>query len=205
MRDYISRLLVPRHDVIPVSNGIDAREAARLEPPDLVLADVMTQGNDGFELLRELRADPRTAAVPVLLLSAWEGEEEYSAGLNAGADDCLSTSTSPGELRSRVEAHLALARIRQQAGEAVRESDERLRQLLVLMPAGVYACDLEGRITFYNRRAVELWGREPELEDRFCAGLAFVANGRDASATRSDADGQLRPGGPVGKSHAHRR
>ena len=53
--------------------------------------------------------------------------------------------------------------------DAVRESEERLRQLVVLMPAAVYTCDLEGRITFYNRRAVEIWGREPELEDRFCA------------------------------------
>ena len=52
------------------------------------------------------------------------------------------------------------------------QSETRLQTLLSLMPAAVYTCDAEGRITFFNRRAVELWGREPALNgasDRFCA------------------------------------
>jgi PAS domain S-box-containing protein len=57
---------------------------------------------------------------------------------------------------------------RKRAEEALRISEERLRQLLALMPTGVYTCDTEGRITFYNRRAVELWGREPGRDDRYC-------------------------------------
>jgi PAS domain S-box-containing protein len=60
---------------------------------------------------------------------------------------------------------------RQRADQKQRSSDERLRQLVSLLPAGIYTCDLEGRITFFNRRAVELWGREPKLHDereRFC-------------------------------------
>ncbi len=58
------------------------------------------------------------------------------------------------------------------AVQARRESDTRLRQIVSLMPTGVYACDESGRITFCNRRAVELWGREPRLNDeveKFCA------------------------------------
>ncbi|HEX2852374.1 MAG TPA: MEDS domain-containing protein [Opitutaceae bacterium] len=52
-----------------------------------------------------------------------------------------------------------------------RLTDERLRRLVSLMPAGMYTCDAEGRITFANRRAAELWGREPNLvEDRFSGG-----------------------------------
>jgi PAS domain S-box-containing protein len=58
----------------------------------------------------------------------------------------------------------------QKREEAQRMSEERLRQVLAIMPAAVYACDAEGRITFYNEHAVELWGREPSLnDDRFCA------------------------------------
>jgi PAS domain S-box-containing protein len=169
MREYIRALLATRHDVTAVSNGNAAREAARLEPPDLVLSDVMMPDMDGFELLRELRADPDTVAVPILMLSAAVGEEDRFFGLDGGADDYLTKPFSATELTSRVDAHLALARIRQQAGEALHESEERLRQLVVLMPAAVYSCDAEGRITFYNRRAVELWGREPDLNDRYCA------------------------------------
>ncbi|MEX6689806.1 ATP-binding protein [Danxiaibacter flavus] len=51
------------------------------------------------------------------------------------------------------------------AEEALRDSQGRMRQLLSLMPAAVYTCDAEGRITFFNRRAAELWGREPKLND----------------------------------------
>ncbi len=58
------------------------------------------------------------------------------------------------------------------AEQALRASEARMHSLLTLMPAAVYACDEEGRITFYNRRAAELWGREPKLNDdgqKFCA------------------------------------
>jgi PAS domain S-box-containing protein len=60
---------------------------------------------------------------------------------------------------------------RKRAEEALRESEERIRQLVSLMPAGVYTCDARGRIAFYNRRAAELWGREPRIGDEeevFC-------------------------------------
>jgi PAS domain S-box-containing protein len=68
------------------------------------------------------------------------------------------------ERESLIQQQTALAEAR--AGEA------RLRQLLSLLPAAVYTCDAEGRINFYNRRAVELWQREPLLNDdsqKFCA------------------------------------
>lgn len=54
---------------------------------------------------------------------------------------------------------------------ALRESEQKLSQIMALMPVGVYSCDSAGRITFYNRRAAELWGREPELmgeQIKFC-------------------------------------
>jgi PAS domain-containing protein len=50
------------------------------------------------------------------------------------------------------------------------DRDDRIRKLVELMPAGVCTCDAEGRLTFYNRRAMELWGREPNVgkENKFC-------------------------------------
>jgi PAS domain S-box-containing protein len=74
-----------------------------------------------------------------------------------------------------VGANQAAAVLQQQyAAAALRESEERIRQLFSLMPVAVYTCDTEGRITFYNRRAAELWGREPRLgtdEAKFCGSL----------------------------------
>lgn len=61
--------------------------------------------------------------------------------------------------------------VRKQAEEALRESEERYRRLASVMPAAVFTCDAEGLITFYNRFAAELWGREPKLmnpDDRYC-------------------------------------
>jgi signal transduction histidine kinase len=102
MRDYVRRLLDDRYDVIAVPDGLAALAAAKEQPPDLVLTDVMMPGLDGFGLLRELRADTRTRTVPVILLSARAGEESAVEGLDAGADDYLAKPFSARELLARV-------------------------------------------------------------------------------------------------------
>ncbi len=73
------------------------------------------------------------------------------------------------------------------AEQAARTNEARIQSLLTLMPAAVYACDAEGRITFYNRRAAELWGREPRLNDdhqKFCA-AAVAGSTANSSAPRT--------------------
>ncbi len=115
MGDYVRRLLAERWEVELVTDGEAALAAARERPPDLVLADVMMPRLDGFGLLRELRADPRTSTLPVLLLSARAGEEARVAGLERGADDYLVKPFSARELLARVGAHLEMARLRKAA------------------------------------------------------------------------------------------
>jgi PAS domain S-box-containing protein len=126
MRDYVRRLLASRYQVHAVSDGEAALAAARDRPPDLVLADAMMPGLDGFELLRELRADPRTKPIPVILLSARAGEESRVAGLAAGADDYVVKPFSAHELLARVEAHLRMARFRREASEELRKRESQL-------------------------------------------------------------------------------
>jgi signal transduction histidine kinase len=77
----------------------------------------MMPGIDGFELLRELRADPLTRTIPIILLSARAGEEARVEGLEAGADDYLTKPFAARELIARVEASLKLARVRREAAE----------------------------------------------------------------------------------------
>ncbi|HET9529170.1 MAG TPA: ATP-binding protein [Blastocatellia bacterium] len=117
MREYLRRILSPHWRVEIVSDGKAAIEAARERVPDLVLSDVMMPGLDGFELLRELRADPLTREVPVILLSARAGEESRIEGLEAGADDYLVKPFSARELVARVGAHLKIKHIRDEATE----------------------------------------------------------------------------------------
>ncbi|QJW93547.1 response regulator [Frigoriglobus tundricola] len=146
MRDYVRRLLAERYDVEVVTNGADALAAARRACPDLVLSDVMMPVLDGFGLLSELRADPATAGVPVLLVSARAGEEARVEGLRAGADDYLTKPFGARELLARVEAHLALARLR-------RDTEQRARTILESITDAFFALDREWRFTYVNRHA----------------------------------------------------
>jgi signal transduction histidine kinase/DNA-binding response OmpR family regulator len=129
MRDYITRLLANLYEVEATRDGGTALAMAQSHVPDLILTDIMMPGLDGFGLLKALRADPRTASVPVLPLSARAGEEARVEGLQAGADDYLTKPFSARELLARIQAHLALARMRREASEALRQQSERLRLL----------------------------------------------------------------------------
>ena len=116
MRQYLVRLLAEHYVVEAVADGDAALAAVRRQVPNLILTDVMMPQLDGFGLLRELRADPRTAGVPVIMLSARAGEESWVEGIEAGADDYLVKPFSARELSARVASlladHTAAARIR---------------------------------------------------------------------------------------------
>jgi signal transduction histidine kinase/chemotaxis response regulator CheB len=117
MRDYLVRLLAEHWHVDTAVDGIAALEIARRRPPDLVVADVMMPGLDGFELLRELRADSHLREIPVVLVTARAEEEEAVGGLLAGADDYIVKPFSPRELVARIGGQLELARARRRAAE----------------------------------------------------------------------------------------
>jgi signal transduction histidine kinase len=126
MRDYVRRLLAQRYEVTAVPDGLAALAKAKEELPDLVLSDVMMPGLDGFGLLRELRGNTATRAVPVLLLSARAGEESAVEGLDAGADDYLAKPFSARELMARVRTHLELARLRREWAKDLERANEEL-------------------------------------------------------------------------------
>ncbi|MET9262129.1 SpoIIE family protein phosphatase [Amycolatopsis sp. NPDC004079] len=121
MREYLYRLLSPEFAVQAVGDGSTALALARSDPPDLVLSDIMMPGADGMELLAALRAEPGTANVPVVLLSARAGQEAAVGGLAAGADDYLVKPFSSRELLARVRAHLDLTRTRAVESRRMRE------------------------------------------------------------------------------------
>jgi len=133
MREYLARLLGEEWDVEAVADGLAALEAARRDPPALVLADVMMPGLDGFELVCELRADARTRHIAIVMLSARAGEEARVDGLDAGADDYLIKPFSARELRARVRANLELSRARLSAGEAARAANRAKDDFLAML------------------------------------------------------------------------
>jgi PAS domain S-box-containing protein len=156
MRQYIATLLSEHFQVETVADGEAALQAALARPPRLVLTDVMMPKLNGFGLLRALRADPRTRALPIVLLSARAGEESRIEGMEAGADDYLVKPFSARELLARVSAHLQTARLRAEATEAVRRSEERLRVTLASIGDAVITTDVQNRVTFLNGVAEDL-------------------------------------------------
>jgi two-component system, OmpR family, phosphate regulon response regulator PhoB len=94
------------HHALRAENAEQALEMVRSALPDLVVLDWMLPGMNGIEFARRLRADKRTQAVPVIMLTARADEQDKLAGLETGADDYLTKPFSPRELNARVKAVL---------------------------------------------------------------------------------------------------
>ena len=162
MRDYIRRLLTDNgYDVTTVTDGIEAEEAIRRQHPDLILADVMMPRLDGLTLVRRLREDPLTSMLPVVLLSARAGEEARIEGLEAGADDYLVKPFGGKELLARVASRIEIARLRHEAGEILRESEQRFREMADAAPVMTWVADPSGHCTFLSRSWYEFTGQTP--------------------------------------------
>jgi DNA-binding response OmpR family regulator len=111
IRDLVAfKLEQAGFDVTAVDNGLAALSSAVEAPPDLVVLDVMMPGMSGIDVCRQLRVEPATAHLPIILLTARAQEGDVEVGFGAGADDYVVKPFSPRELVSRVEAVLARTR-----------------------------------------------------------------------------------------------
>jgi len=93
--------------VLTAGDGSDALAQMAAERPDVVVLDVMMPKIDGIEVVRRMRADATTAAIPVLLLSARAQAKDIAEGLDAGADGYMTKPFEPLDLLDRVASLLA--------------------------------------------------------------------------------------------------
>jgi len=117
VRDYLER---GGFAVATAANGEDALRFAHRERPDIIVLDLGLPGMDGLDVARELR---RTAAVPIIMLTARTEEADRVAGLELGADDYVSKPFSPRELVARVRAVLRRSDSAQTQSDVVRAGD----------------------------------------------------------------------------------
>jgi DNA-binding response OmpR family regulator len=110
--------------VITATDGSDALNKARATLPDLILLDLMLPELDGVAVCEILHRLPSTAAIPVIMLTAWASEQARVVGLEAGAEDYVTKPFSPRELLLRVknvlnrrEGQQALAALENAGGE----------------------------------------------------------------------------------------
>lgn len=143
-------------------NGRRALDLVAAERPDLILLDVMMPGLTGFEVCEALQAEPLTASIPVIFVTALGDAVDETRGFDAGGVDYLTKPVSPPVVRARVRNHLRLVRVEELV-------ETRLRIVQCLGVAAEYKDDETGehvlRMSHYSRvlaRAAGLGERHAE-------------------------------------------
>jgi diguanylate cyclase (GGDEF)-like protein len=111
-REVLGALLKPEYSVLLAKNGAQALERATRHVPDLVLLDVVMPDMDGYEVLRRLRADPRTEHISVIFISGLDRPEDEAIGLKLGASDYITKPFNSAVVLARVAVHLEVLRQR---------------------------------------------------------------------------------------------
>lgn len=104
---YRDRLGQEGYAVILASDGVAGVQSALAEKPDLILLDLVMPRQNGLDTLKQLKDDPRTQAIPVIILSNRDDDEEIKSGMRLGAEDYLKkTGSSPAEVTDKIKAIL---------------------------------------------------------------------------------------------------
>lgn len=99
-----ARLSAEYFEVMTAMNGLEALSICDQSQPDIVLLDVMMPGMDGFEVCRRVKSDPKTAHIPIVMVTALDQVADRVKGLEAGADDFLTKPVSDIALITRVKS-----------------------------------------------------------------------------------------------------
>jgi phosphate regulon transcriptional regulator PhoB len=132
------------------ATGADALAEVRAAHPDLVVLDLMLPGLGGLDVCRRLRAEPATASLPIIMLTAKADEVDRVVGLEIGADDYVVKPFSPKELVARVRAVLRRARSPASAGAPV-------------LRAGALTLDPDRHLATVDERPLTLTPKEFDL------------------------------------------
>jgi two-component system sensor histidine kinase/response regulator len=125
----LTQLLGIYYRVRPFQSGIQALEAARLAPPDLILLDIMMPEMNGFEVIKQFRLDPRLIDIPVIFLSALDDVKDKIQAFEAGGVDYVTKPFQEQEVLARVRTHLALYDLQRQLQIANRGLALQLNEL----------------------------------------------------------------------------
>lgn len=173
-----AKLMSEYFDVLTAYSGPEALDVISREHPDIILLDVMMPGMDGFEVCRRIKADPATAHIPVVMVTALDQPSDRVAGLEAGADDFLTKPVQDLALFARVRSLVRLKvmmdelRNREATGANLGWENEEEIIVDVEMPTdgSILIVDEQERVMERIARALDGVGE-----------LTFIAGGDDAA------------------------
>jgi signal transduction histidine kinase len=162
LRKSLARCLSEDFQLLEAADGEEALALARERLPDLILSDVMMPRMDGFELCREVKADPATMGIPVVLLTARIDIEDRVEGFRGGADDYVVKPFHPEELRARLRSQLRMRRLSEQVAHS-----EKLAALGTLVAGVAHEVrnPLNGLINSLGPLKEALVGASPEISE----------------------------------------
>jgi diguanylate cyclase (GGDEF)-like protein/PAS domain S-box-containing protein len=158
--------------VRPADSGELALASLKLRKPDLVLLDVRMPGMDGFEVCERIKADPDTADIPVIFITALNDTSDKVKGFQLGGADFITKPYQEEEVLSRVKSQLemlALRRELEQSNRNLHNERELLKTTLLSIGDGVICTDGKGIITMINDVARNLtgWHKDSALGEEF--------------------------------------
>jgi PAS domain S-box-containing protein len=161
LRTLLAAELSDEYVVDAAGNGIEALKAVMRKKPDLIVTDIVMPEMDGVELLKTLRSEPGTQALPVLLISGRAQEGQRIDGFRRGADGYLAKPYSVGELRAVVGSmlHAAKRRAESASHEARQQALAERAALLESITDAFYALDRQLRFTYVNQRTLDYFNK----------------------------------------------
>lgn len=141
--------------IAAASDGPSALKLVELDPPDLVLMDVMMPGMDGYEACRRLRGNPRAESIPVLFITAREDVQSRIQAFAAGGVDYIVKPFHAEEVLARVSAHLRIHHLTRDLAR----NNERLQREISGRVRAEEALDIaDQRASLISEREIERWG-----------------------------------------------
>ncbi len=150
-------LTVKGYSVVTAASGREALAQIETDPPDLVLLDIVMPEMSGYEVCRDIRGNPATAMLPVVMVTALDPGEERIKGIEAGADDFLTKPINQAELLARVRSLLRIKELHDQVQTQAAELSEWNKTLEQRVQDQVGQLERLGRLKrFFSPQLAEL-------------------------------------------------